>query len=65
MLSESSVDAAGIFDPQAVARLNEKCRAGRALGFGDNMAFVGVLSTMLLHRQFIAPASGAQPFAAA
>ena len=36
-------------------RLMEKCRSGRAVGFGDNIAFVGVLSTMLLHRQFIAP----------
>ena len=31
---------------------------GRAVGFGDNIAFVGVLSTMLLHRQFIAGRSG-------
>lgn len=40
---------AGIFDPAAVARLVEKCRNGRATGFADNQAFVGVLSTMLLH----------------
>ncbi len=65
LLSESAVDAAGLFDAQAVTKLSEKCRAGRALGFGDNMAFVGVLSTMLLHRQFVAPAAGAQRFAAA
>jgi len=44
---------AELFDPIAVGKLLEKCRAGRAIGFGDNMAFVGVLSTMLLHRQFI------------
>ena len=25
----------------------------RAVGFGDNMAFIGVLSTMLLHEQMI------------
>jgi len=41
----------------AVNKLVDKCRAGRALGFGDNMAFVGVLSTMLLHRQYVAPAA--------
>ena len=27
----------------------------------DNQAFVGVLSTMLLHDQFIAPAGGPRP----
>ena len=31
-------------------KLFEKCRAGKAIGFGDNMAFVGVLSTMLRAR---------------
>ncbi len=50
LLSESSVRAAGYFDPAAVVRLFEKCRAGRAAGFTDNQAFVGVLSTMLLDR---------------
>jgi len=33
--------------------LFEKCRQGRATGFGDNMAFVGILSTMLVHDLFI------------
>jgi asparagine synthase (glutamine-hydrolysing) len=55
LLSSSSVRSAGLFDPQAVGKLVEKCRSGRATGFGDNMAFVGVLSTMLLHQQFVAP----------
>jgi asparagine synthase (glutamine-hydrolysing) len=32
----------------AVRRLFEKCRKGDAIGFSDNMAFVGILSTMLL-----------------
>ncbi len=50
LLSEHSVRAAGYFDPAAVGRLFEKCRAGRAVGFTDNQAFVGVLSTMLLDR---------------
>lgn len=56
LLSASSLEDAGLFDGVAVGKLVEKCRAGRALGFPDNMAFVGVLSTMLLHRQYIAPA---------
>lgn len=63
LLDRRSLDAAGLFDPVAVAKLVEKCRAGRAIGFGDNMAFVGIISTMWLHRQFVrAPA--AQPIPA-
>jgi asparagine synthase (glutamine-hydrolysing) len=57
LLSASSLRSAGLFDPVAVGKLLEKCRSGRAVGFGDNMAFVGVLSTTLLHQQFVAPAS--------
>jgi asparagine synthase (glutamine-hydrolysing) len=57
LLSANSLHIAGLFDAVAVGKLLEKCRSGRAVGFGDNMAFVGVLSTMLLHQQFVAPAS--------
>ncbi|RFP80173.1 asparagine synthase (glutamine-hydrolyzing) [Hydrogenophaga borbori] len=53
LLSEGSLREAGLFDAPAVARLSAKCAAGRAIGFADNMAFVGVLSTQLLHRQFV------------
>lgn len=53
LLAAPSLDRAGLFEPAAVAKLVEKCRAGRAIGFGDNMAFVGILSTMLLHRQHV------------
>jgi asparagine synthase (glutamine-hydrolysing) len=53
LLSPVSLQAAGYFDATAVGRLLAKCRAGRAIGFADNMAFVGVLSTMSLHRQFV------------
>lgn len=65
VLSPTSVKNAGIFDAGAVGKLLEKCRTGRALGFGDNMSFVGILSTMLLHAQFIAPASGPRSFGTA
>ena len=58
LLDRHSLDDAGLFDPAAVSKLVEKCRAGRAIGFGDNMAFVGIVSTMLLYRQFVrAPAA--------
>ena len=70
LLSADSLRAAGYFDPAAVARLVAKCRAGRATGFADNQAFVGVLSTMLVHhqlrherapRQYVAHAPGPAP----
>ena len=47
------LSAAGYFDAASTAKLYEKCRAGRAIGFADNMAFVAILSTMLLHEQFV------------
>jgi len=53
LLGASKIAAAGYFDAGAVGKLLEKCRAGRAIGFADNMAFVTILSTMLLHEQFI------------
>jgi asparagine synthase (glutamine-hydrolysing) len=53
LLDRSSLERAGLFDPGAVGKLVEKCRAGRVTGFGDNMAFVGILSTMLLHEQMV------------
>ncbi|MCA9628798.1 MAG: hypothetical protein KC766_14065, partial [Myxococcales bacterium] len=45
----------GVFEPSAVARLWAKCKARAATQFSntDNMAVVGVLSTQLLHEQFI------------
>ena len=51
LMGGERIRAAGYFDAAAVARLFEKCRAGRATGFADNQAFVGVLSTMLVHDQ--------------
>jgi asparagine synthase (glutamine-hydrolysing) len=50
LLSPECLREAGVFDPLAVGRLLDKCRSGRVTGFADNQAFVGVLSTMLLHR---------------
>ncbi len=53
-LSARAVREAGCFEPSLVSRLTDKCRSGAAVGFGDNMAFVTVLTTQLLHRQFVA-----------
>ncbi|MBX3710757.1 MAG: asparagine synthase (glutamine-hydrolyzing) [Lysobacter sp.] len=61
LMGETRLREAGYFDAAAVGRLFDKCRAGRATGFADNQAFVGVLSTMLLHHTLreAAPAAAA------
>ena len=53
--SADSLAAAGVFNPKAVQQLLQKCRSRQGSQFSnaDNMAVVGVLSTQLLHRQFI------------
>ncbi len=53
LFSSQKISAAGFFDAGSTNKLFEKCRAGRAIGFADNMAFVTILSTMLLHEQFV------------
>ncbi len=53
LLSPRRLADAGYFEPVAVAQLVEKCRLGRAIGFADNMAFVGVLTTMLADALFV------------
>ena len=53
LMSAESVRSYGIFRPEAVTALMAKCRSGRAIGVKDNMAFVGILSTQLLVREFM------------
>jgi asparagine synthase (glutamine-hydrolysing) len=45
--------ASGLFDDVAARRLFEKARAGRVIGFADNMAFVGILSTLLIEENLL------------
>ncbi len=63
LLRPSALDEAGIFRPEAVARLAAKCRerGGNGLGETDEMAIVGVLSVMLLHEQLVARPALAVP----
>ncbi len=51
--SESRLRECGFLDPVASRKLFEKCRSGRAIGFGDNMAFVGILSALLVDEMFL------------
>ena len=53
LLDDRRVREGGLFDPAPVRKLYEKCRTGRAIGFSDNMAFVGILSTMLVQEMFV------------
>ncbi|BAO45425.1 asparagine synthase, glutamine-hydrolyzing [Thiolapillus brandeum] len=53
LLSEAELRKAGYFHPMAVEKLLKKCATGRVIGFSDNMAFVGILSTMLLDKMFV------------
>jgi len=51
--SESAIVNAGYFDAKKVYRLKEKIKRGRAIGYKDNMAFVGILSTQIWHDLFV------------
>ncbi len=53
LLSPETIASRGYFEPQAVAKLVEKCSTGRTIGFADNMALVGIISTMLLDEEFV------------
>ena len=51
--SEERISQYGYFNPKKVRRLKEKIKRGRAIGYKDNMAFVGILSTQQWHNHFI------------
>ncbi|UCC80228.1 MAG: asparagine synthase (glutamine-hydrolyzing) [Candidatus Zixiibacteriota bacterium] len=55
MLSGTSLKKTGVFNPDYVSKLSEKCaRLYHAhLSFKDNMSFIGILSTQLLINQYI------------
>src|SRR3989442_12582654 len=53
LLDPASLRRTGIFNPQAVAGLVRRCRAGRAEGFRESQALVAIVSTELWHREFL------------
>lgn len=55
LLSDDSIRQAGYFDPKKVRQLvmKGKKQGGDLAGERDSMALVGILSTQLLHHQFI------------
>ena len=53
MLSKESIERAGIFDSQRVERLVGKCPETSHFSEVNNMALVGILSSQLVHHQFV------------
>jgi asparagine synthase (glutamine-hydrolysing) len=53
LLSPQQIRDYGVFDAVAVQKLVVKAKAGRALGFLENAALVGILSTQIVIDQFI------------
>ena len=52
-LSEEALNGSGYFNPVKVSMLVRKIKRGRAIGYKDNMALVGILSTQIWHRLFV------------
>lgn len=57
VVSPQALADAGVFQPAQVGRLFDKCRRSRGVGMSntDNMRVLAVVSTQLLHSQFVAP----------
>ncbi len=53
LLSEEGLNKTGLFDAKQVQLLLKKIRLGRAIGYKDNMALVGILSTQAWHKLFM------------
>jgi asparagine synthase (glutamine-hydrolysing) len=53
LLSDQKIKETGFFNPAAVSRLLQKARQNRFVGEADDMALAGILSTQLVHSQFV------------
>jgi asparagine synthase (glutamine-hydrolysing) len=63
LLSDDYLAKTGYFNIPAVSALVRKCRRNPVLGFKDNMAAVGIISTLLLHHRFIDNFKAVKPIA--
>ncbi|HEY3490792.1 MAG TPA: asparagine synthase (glutamine-hydrolyzing) [Candidatus Deferrimicrobiaceae bacterium] len=52
-LSKFAIAKGGIFNPDMVSKLVDKCRTSKVLGFKDNSSLIGILSTQILIDRFI------------
>jgi asparagine synthase (glutamine-hydrolysing) len=53
LLSPQTIQAYGYFLPRAVSHLVQKAESTHVLSERDNMALAGIISTQLLHQQFV------------
>ncbi len=53
LLSPSQLKQSGYFCPEAVQKLLNNLRSGDVVGETDDMAIAGIISTQLVHRQFV------------
>ncbi len=53
MLSENTIEKSGIFDSKKVSLLKKKILSGKSISEVDGMALTGIISSMLVHSQFI------------
>lgn len=60
-LSREALAETGIWDPQRVEGLVRRCKAGKATGFREGMALIGILSTQLWHKAFVGRGADAYP----
>jgi len=61
LLDESALTRTGFFDASAVRGLVRRCQSGRATGFQENQALVGILSAQLWHHAFLEHSEGSLP----
>jgi asparagine synthase (glutamine-hydrolysing) len=59
------VKQAGLFKPAAVAQLVRKIEQGAPVGETDDMALAGILSSQLVHHQFVVDYRTAPPLSQA
>jgi len=64
LLSPACLQAAGLFNSQAVAQLVGKLKAGKRVGETDDMALAGILSAQLVWSQFVDNFTRRQPMPA-
>lgn len=53
LLAESALRHSRLFKPDVIAQLRAKLQQGGTLGETDDMALAGIVSTQLLHHQFV------------
>jgi len=53
LLSTEKISSYNYFDAKKVELLKRKIKHGKAIGYKDNMAFMGILSTQCLHKLFL------------